>query len=227
MPVTCTNYKLKCGGCPLLNQPYPDQLKHKQQLEQRLLGRFAPVSPVLGQAEPWHYRNKAIATFATGPRGRLTCGIYAAGTHRVLPYTDCLLQDTVINQTIAAVLEAARACRWPAFEEDRGTGLLRHVLVRRGKTSGQVLVVLVTAQENLPGSRNFVKALPGKGPLGDQRGAELQSPPHQRGAGQRCAYPVWPRQNYRYAVRAAIRHFAPQLLPGQPGTNRSAVRQGH
>ena len=164
MPVTCTNYKLKCGGCPLLNQPYPDQLKHKQQLEQRLLGRFAPVSPVLGQAEPWHYRNKAIATFATGPRGRLTCGIYAAGTHRVLPYTDCLLQDTVINQTIAAVLEAARACRWPAFEEDRGIGLLRHVLVRRGKTSGQVLVVLVTAQENLPGSRNFVKALREKAP---------------------------------------------------------------
>lgn len=164
MPVTCTNYKLKCGGCPLLNQPYPDQLKHKQQLEQRLLGRFAPVSTVLGQAEPWHYRNKAIATFATGPRGRLTCGIYAAGTHRVLPYTDCLLQDTVINQTIAAVLEAARACRWPAFEEDRGTGLLRHVLVRRGKTSGQVLVVLVTAQENLPGSRNFVKALREKAP---------------------------------------------------------------
>ena len=164
MPVTCTNYKLKCGGCPLLNQPYPDQLKHKQQLEQRLLGRFAPVSPVLGQAEPWHYRNKAIATFATGPRGRLTCGIYAAGTHRVLPYTDCLLQDTIINETIAAVLEAARACRWPAFEEDRGTGLLRHVLVRRGKTSGQVLVVLVTAQENLPGSRNFVKALREKAP---------------------------------------------------------------
>lgn len=150
MPVTCTNYKLKCGGCPLLNQPYPDQLKHKQQLEQRLLGRFAPVSPVLGQAEPWHYRNKAIATFATGPRGRLTCGIYAAGTHRVLPYTDCLLQDTVINKTIAAVLEAARACRWPAFEEDRGTGLLRHVLVRRGKTSGQVLVVLVTRRKTCP-----------------------------------------------------------------------------
>ena len=98
MPNTCVNYEKKCGGCPLLNQPYPDQLKHKQQLEQRLLGRFAPVSPVLGQAEPWHYRNKAIATFATGPRGRLTCGIYAAGTHRVLPYTDCLLQDTVISR---------------------------------------------------------------------------------------------------------------------------------
>ena len=159
MPVTCTNYKLKCGGCPLLNQPYPDQLKHKQQLEQRLLGRFAPVSPVLGQAEPWHYRNKAIATFATGPRGRLTCGIYAAGTHRVLPYTDCLLQDTVINQTIAAVLEAARACRWPAFEEDHGTGLLRHVLVRRGFHSGEVMVVLVLGSPVLPSKNHFVMAL--------------------------------------------------------------------
>ena len=155
---------MKCGGSPQKNPPYHHQLNRKQHLDQPLMGPFAPLSPVLGQAEPWHYRNKAIATFATGPRGRLTCGIYAAGTHRVLPYTDCLLQDTVINQTIAAVLEAARACRWPAFEEDRGTGLLRHVLVRRGKTSGQVLVVLVTAQENLPGSRNFVKALREKAP---------------------------------------------------------------
>ena len=89
---------------------------------------------MLGQAEPWHYRNKAIATFATGPRGRLTCGIYAAGTHRVLPYTDCLLQDTVINQTIAAVLEAARACRWPAFEEVCTMKLSRS-LIGRGKLS--------------------------------------------------------------------------------------------
>ena len=163
MPVTCTNYKLKCGGCPLLNQPYPDQLKRKQQLEQRLLGRFAPVSPVLGQAEPWHYRNKAIATFATGPRGRLTCGIYAAGTHRVLPYTDCLLQDTVINQTIAAVLEAARACRWTAYDEDRGTGLLRHTVLR-SSGDGKVLVTLVTPGADLPGSKNFCAALRKKAP---------------------------------------------------------------
>ena len=83
----------------------------------------------------------------------------------MLPYTDCLLQDTVINQTIAAVLEAARACRWPAFDGRIAAPVwLRHVLVRRGKTSGQVLVVLVTAQENLPGSRNFVKALREKAP---------------------------------------------------------------
>ena len=154
----------RCGGCPLLGVPYEEQLHGKQQTARRLLGVFAEPAPILGQEDPWHYRNKAIATFATGPRGRLTCGIYAEGTHRVLPYTDCLLQDEIINKTVTAALEAARLCRWPAYDEDRGAGLVRHLLVRRGRASGQVLVVLVTAQENLPGSRNFVKALREKAP---------------------------------------------------------------
>ena len=157
MPVTCTNYKLKCGGCPLLNQPYPDQLKHKQQLEQRLLGRFAPVSPVLGQAEPWHYRNKAIATFAM-QRGKLVLGLYAEGSHRVLPGCNCLLQNKALNQTLAAILDAARACRWAAYDEDRGTGLVRHAVLRASR-EGKVLVTIVTARPELPGSRNFCSAL--------------------------------------------------------------------
>ena len=56
MPVTCTNYKLKCGGCPLLNQPYPDQLKRKQQLEQRLLGAVCPrYPPCWGRQNLGHY----------------------------------------------------------------------------------------------------------------------------------------------------------------------------
>lgn len=159
MSNSCALFAQHCGGCPLLNTPYEAQLQQKQQRVQALLGGFAPVRPILGQAQPWHYRNKAIATFATGPRGVLTCGIYAAASHRVLPAGDCLLQDSVINQTIAAVLAAARQCRWEAFDEDSGTGLLRHVLVRRGQASGQVMVVLVTADDRLPGSRNFTTAL--------------------------------------------------------------------
>ncbi|MEE0802044.1 MAG: 23S rRNA (uracil(1939)-C(5))-methyltransferase RlmD [Gemmiger sp.] len=158
-PKTCPLKARRCGGCPLLDKPYEEQLAEKQQTVTRLLGRFAAPAPILGQQNPWHYRNKAIASFAAGPRGRLTCGIYAENSHKVLPYADCLLQDEVINRTIAAVLEAARLCRWPAYQEDRETGLLRHVLVRRGRSTGQVLVVPVTAEERLPGSHNFVKAL--------------------------------------------------------------------
>ena len=110
MPTTCLNYDKKCGGCPLLALPYREQLNQKQARLQGLLGGFAPVRAVQGMAEPYHYRNKAIASFAM-QHGRLVCGLYAEGTHRVLPSADCLLQEEILNKTLAAVLEAARACR--------------------------------------------------------------------------------------------------------------------
>lgn len=158
----CPNTTKKCGGCPLLALPYNEQLAQKQARLQALLGRFAPVEPVRGMADPWHYRNKAIATFAM-QQGRLVCGLYAEGTHRVLPSADCLLQQQALNRTLQAVLEAARACRWTAYDEDRRAGMLRHVVLR-GTREGRVLVTLVTPGPALPGSRNFCAALRGSAP---------------------------------------------------------------
>ena len=162
MPNTCINYEKKCGGCPLLALPYREQLAKKQARLQELLGGFAPVKAVQGMAEPLHYRNKAIASFAT-QRGKLVCGLYAEGTHRVLPGADCLLQEKILNKTLAAVLDAARACRWTAYDEDRGTGFLRHTVLR-SSCSGKVLVTLVTPGPDLPGSKNFCTALRKKAP---------------------------------------------------------------
>ena len=162
MPNTCVNYEKKCGGCPLLALPYREQLAKKQARLQELLGGFAPVKAVQGMAEPLHYRNKAIASFAT-QRGKLVCGLYAEGTHHVLPGADCLLQEEILNKTLATVLDAARACRWTAYDEDRGTGLLRHTVLR-SSCSGKVLVTLVTPGPDLPGSKNFCTALRKKAP---------------------------------------------------------------
>ena len=162
MPNTCVNYEKKCGGCPLLALPYREQLAKKQARLQELLGGFAPVKAVQGMAEPLHYRNKAIASFAT-QRGKLVCGLYAEGTHRVLPGADCLLQEEILNKTLAAVLDAARACRWTAYDEDRGTGLLRHTVLR-SSCGGKVLVTLVTPGPDLPGSKNFCTVLRKKAP---------------------------------------------------------------
>ena len=162
MPNTCVNYEKKCGGCPLLALPYREQLAKKQARLQELLGGFAPVKAVQGMAEPLHYRNKAIASFAT-QRGKLVCGLYAEGTHRVLPGADCLLQEEILNKTLAAVLDAARACRWTAYDEDRGAGLLRHTVLR-SSGDGKVLVTLVTPGPDLPGSKNFCTALRKKAP---------------------------------------------------------------
>ena len=148
-----------CGGCPLLGLPYAAQLKQKEDAVRALVGKYGPVHPIRGMETPFHYRNKVISTFAPGPGGKLTSGIYAAHSHRVLPVETCLLHDEVLDAVMQAVRAAANRCRYQPYNEDKGTGLLRHCLLRRGVATGQVMVVLVTAQPVLPGAKNFVKAL--------------------------------------------------------------------
>lgn len=149
----------KCGGCPMLGLDYAEQLKQKEAAVRKLVGKYGPVAPIRGAEIPCHYRNKVISTFAAGPGGKLVSGIYAAGTHKVLPVESCLLQDEVLDTVMQAVRAAASACRYQPYNEDKGTGLLRHCLLRRGVVSGQVMVVVVTAQPVLPGAKNFVRAL--------------------------------------------------------------------
>ena len=149
----------KCGGCPMLGLNYAEQLKQKEAAVRKLVGKYGPVAPIRGAENPCHYRNKVISTFAAGPGGKLVSGIYAAGTHKVLPVESCLLQDEVLDTVMQAVRAAASTCRYQPYNEDKGTGLLRHCLLRRGVVSGQVMVVLVTAQPVLPGAKNFVRAL--------------------------------------------------------------------
>ena len=148
-----------CGGCPMLGMDYAAQLKQKEDAVKKLLGKFGPVNAIRGAENPYHYRNKVISTFTTGWGGKLTSGIYAANSHKVLPVESCLLQDEVLDKTMLAVRAAANACHYQPYDEDKGTGLLRHCLLRRGVVTGQVMVVLVTAQPVLPGAKNFVKAL--------------------------------------------------------------------
>lgn len=135
-----------CGGCPLLGLDYAEQLKQKEEKVRALVGKYGPVHPIRGMEQPYHYRNKVISTFAPGFGGKLTSGIYAANSHKVLPVESCLLQDEVLDKTMQAVRAAANACRYQPYDEDKGTGLVRHCLLRRGVATGQVMVVLVTAQ---------------------------------------------------------------------------------
>lgn len=143
----------------MLGLDYAEQLKQKEAAVRKLVGKYGPVAPIRGAENPCHYRNKVISTFAAGPGGKLMSGIYAAGTHKVLPVESCLLQDEVLDTVMQAVRAAASTCRYQPYNEDKGTGLLRHCLLRRGVVSGQVMVVLVTAQPVLPGAKNFVRAL--------------------------------------------------------------------
>ena len=106
---------------------------------------------------PWQYRNKAVSTFAEGPGRELISGIYARGTHYVLPVHTCLLHHPRLDEAVRAVRKAARLCKYRPYDEDRKTGLLRHVLVRHSLLTDEVLIVLVTASPFLPGAKTFVK----------------------------------------------------------------------
>ncbi len=155
---TCPFVK-SCGGCQLLTVPYNKQLEQKQQTVAKLMAPYGKCSPIIGMDEPYYYRNKAIATFAPIGKNKFQLGIYAQKSHKVIPIKDCLLQNESLNQVMEAVAQAAAECHLPAYDEDRHSGLLRHVVLRSSRSTGDVLCTIVTAAPTFPGSNNFVKAL--------------------------------------------------------------------
>jgi 23S rRNA (uracil1939-C5)-methyltransferase len=136
----------RCGGCQSVNIPYADQLAAKQRMVQTLIGRFCPVEPIVGMEHPWHYRCKVQAAFGMDVRRRVISGVYQAGTHRIVPVEHCLIEDETASAILADIKKLLAEFRIMVFDERTMTGFLRHVLVRRGYATGQVMVVLVTAE---------------------------------------------------------------------------------
>ena len=149
----------KCGGCAFLGMTYAEQLKKKEDRVRRLLKDLCPVRPAIGMEDPWHYRNKVTAAFSRTRDGRIISGTYEEGTHRVLPVESCLIEDETADRIIGTIRGLLKSFRIKIYDEDSGYGLLRHVLIRRGFATGQVLVVLVAASPVFPSKNNFIKAL--------------------------------------------------------------------
>ena len=145
----------KCGGCQLQNLSYDEQLHLKQATAIRLLGRFGHVEEIIGMEDPYHYRNKVQAAFGVNRQGQIISGVYQSASHRIVPVSDCMIEDTVADQIIVTIRGLLKSFKIRPYDEDTGRGTLRHVLVRRGWRSGEILVVLVTAHGMLPGKRNF------------------------------------------------------------------------
>ncbi len=154
----CPLYK-KCGGCQLQNLSYAEQLNFKQRKVEKLLGEFAYVEPIIGMAEPYHYRNKVQAAFATARNGKIISGVYQSGTHSIVCVDSCLTEDRKADEIIVSVRNMLRSFKIQPYDERSGSGTLRHVLVKRGFKTNQIMVVLVTAGPIFPAKNNFVKAL--------------------------------------------------------------------
>jgi len=152
----------RCGGCQYLDIPYEEQLKKKQAQMQALLGRFCKVYPIKGMDNPFHYRNKVHAVF--GHRKGEISGVYEAGTHNLVPVESCMIEDEKADEIIGTIRGMLKSFKIKTFDEDTGYGLLRHVLIRRGFVTNEIMVVLVTASPVFPSKNNFVKALREKHP---------------------------------------------------------------
>ena len=151
----CPVYK-KCGGCQLQNLTYPEQLSFKQGREIALLGRYGHVSRIIGMDDPYRYRCKVQAAFGHG-RGGLISGVYQSGSGRIVPVDACMTEDAVCDAVIVTVRKLMTDFRIRSWDGSRGT--VRHVLVRRGKFTGQLMVVIVTAVRQLPSKGAFLAAL--------------------------------------------------------------------
>lgn len=156
--IICPVYK-KCGGCQLLHMEYKKQLDFKREQLTTLLKPYGKLEGIIGMETPEHYRHKVHAVFGRDNRGRTICGVYKEGTHIIVPVEKCLLENEKADEIIQTIKGLLKSFKIKTYDEDTGYGLLRHVLVRVGYSTGQIMVVLVLGSPILPSKNNFVKAL--------------------------------------------------------------------
>ena len=175
-------YTKQCGGCDYQGMSYEKQLAKKQKYIEGLL---APVLmkngyekeevskkllPILGAKNPYCYRNKVHAVFGMGRNKKTICGIYEKNSHWVVDIDTCQIEEEKAVEIIRGIKDMMPSFRMRPFDEDKKTGMLRHVLIRVGEHAiGDVLqkeylVILVTGTKEFPGKKNFVKALVEKYP---------------------------------------------------------------
>ena len=160
----------QCGGCQIQAMSYERQLAYKQNKVRNHLqriGGFSPkqtdavMEPIVGMEEPWHYRNKAQYPVGYDREGNLVTGFYAGRTHDIIANTDCPLGPPENKAILEAVLSYMKENNVSAYRENTGEGLVRHVLIRTGFSSGEIMVCLVINGKELPGEDKLVERLTG------------------------------------------------------------------
>ena len=157
-----------CGGCQLQALSYPAQLSFKEnKVRQHLLrlGGFdeaflsSRLLPILGMENPWHYRNKAQIPFGKDKDGRVIAGYYAGRSHRIVPMEHCALNQDGFDEILSLLLAFANEFHIAPYDEESGSGLLRHALIRHARGSGQWMVCLVINGRKLPRADELVRRL--------------------------------------------------------------------
>ena len=153
----------KCGGCDYINSPYDKHVKEKLVNANSLIKKYGKFDGIVSMDNPYHYRNKVSAVFGFENK-KIIAGTYEKNSHRVVDTKNCLIEDEKAGSIIQTIKKMCISFKIKAYDEDTGFGFLRHVLIRVGKKSGQIMVVLVTSNVIFPNKNAFIKVLRGEHP---------------------------------------------------------------
>ena len=148
----------KCGGCRNIHEPYENSLAFKQDKVNKLYAG-KKVERIIGMEDPYNYIHKIYASFSQTRDGRIIAGMYEENTHRLIDSRMCLIQHARANAILQTICTVATDMKLEAYDEDRGTGTLRHAYLRVSHANQEVLVVIVIGSKDLPGSRSFVQKI--------------------------------------------------------------------
>ena len=158
----------QCGGCQIQAVSYEKQLEFKEQKVKNNLMRIgglpkevldAVFEPVCGMKVPYRYRNKAQFPVGKDKNGRLTAGFYAGHTHQIIPCLDCYLGVELTREILNVILEFMEHYQIPPYDEGQHQGLVRHILLRYGFTTGEIMVCLVLNGRELPHAEKLTERL--------------------------------------------------------------------
>lgn len=157
-------YFYKCGGCQLQHMSYESQLHYKENKVKELMKSYGSIEKIISMENPYEYRNKIHSTFASYKRGEIISGMYEEHSHKVIPMDKCIIQDSKADPILKTIRELVKSFKISTYNENRRQGFLRHVLIKTGFKSGQIMVVFVVNNKIFPSKNNFVKSLLQKHP---------------------------------------------------------------
>lgn len=158
-----SNESHKYGGCSLEHISYEGQLKYKENQVRQVLTRIGKlkdveVHPILGMNNPWHYRNKAQVPVGEKD-GKLIAGFFKPRSHEIVDTNESLIQLPEINEAIRVVKEICSVLGISAYHEETHKGVLRHIMARYGKQTGELMVVIITRTSDLPQKNKLVEEI--------------------------------------------------------------------
>ena len=161
----CATYK-RCGGCNLRHIKYEETLKMKQNAVQSLVNKTLKnkiqVQETVGMENPFHYRNKAQYPFGTNKEGEPVIGVFASRTHEVIPMEKCLIQNPQSEEIAKFILQFIKENKISIYDEKTGKGLFRHIVIKVGIKTNQIMCVLVINGKIIPQESKLIQELTAK-----------------------------------------------------------------